>query len=102
MVTLMKEYKGKYVIHKYDCSNMSFDLCLELIKRGYDARIYGYIYGHNGHAIVEVYHNGKLYYIDPARQWAFIRKPKNAPLVILVPTQIGVDYTKEFIGHLVK
>lgn len=58
-----------YELDVYDCSNMSFDLAVNLCRKGYDARILGYSTGAAGyyHAVVEVIVEGTAWYLDPSR-----------------------------------
>jgi hypothetical protein len=94
------KYKGKYRIHKYDCSNMSYDMAYSLWVRGYDAKVYAYQYGFNGHAVVKITHNGRDFYSDPARQWAFIIPPTKYPLIFEAKvSQIPQEWKQEFTGH---
>jgi len=79
-----------YVENKYDCSNMSSDLALELAASGYDARIIVFkinptVY----HAIVEVVVDGHYWYLDPTRGLNnFSRSKPKDPLFIFTPLQI--------------
>jgi len=60
-----------YRLGVYDCSNMSYDLCVELEKLDYDCRIIVY----EKHAIVEIIKNGHAFYYDPSVRHAFVSKP---------------------------
>lgn len=100
VTTELSKYKGKYVLHVYDCSNMSFDMALNLRLKGYETKIYVYTPAFQGHAVVQIRHNDRLYYSDPARQWAFINPPKGKFIDSFETVNIPAKWRKEFIGHL--
>ena len=91
----ISQFRGKYKLHEYDCCNMSYDLTKQLCMKGFDARIYVI----TGHALVEVVKNGRVYYLDPAKGWAFVSKP-TTPISMFTPWQLNDHIQFEFKGHL--
>jgi hypothetical protein len=100
--TELAKYRGKYHLHVYDCSNMSYDMAVNLQRLGYDTYIYCYVYGFTGHAIVKIRYRGIDYFTDPARQWAFINPPKGQFIACFKPSEVPAKWLKEFKGHLNK
>ena len=100
-----------YILHRYDCSNRSFDLMYSLCMMGYDARIYAYsLPGPYGHAIVEVVLRGRTVYLDPTRPEGreVVSRPSARPRAMWVPEQImGITNKQQiqvwiwdYLGHL--
>ena len=99
-----------YVLHQYDCSNMSFDLTVKLRELGYDARIYCYRTKDYGHAIVEVILPGRTIYLDPTMGPLKYRvpKPNYEATLLFTPSQIhnmkseffNIRMVWEMVGHL--
>lgn len=105
-----KIYARGYVLNQYDCSNMAYDLCLELDSLGYDCRILTIRPTDRLHAIVEVVKNNETFYYDPTRKFPVVTL-KDRVLQVWTVTQIKLlkDYpnfdkmiVKDFAGHLVE
>jgi hypothetical protein len=96
----VRQFKGKYIINVYDCSNMSYDLANRLNAQGIRADIYAYDFGVTGHAVVKITYKGKEYYSDPGRQWPFIRPPKGELYWQGAPCDVPENHNEEFRGHL--
>ena len=97
------KFKDKYWVHKYDCSNMSYDLSKLLNNKGYQTAIYCYKIGFTYHAIVRVNINNKYYYLDPARGKTFLI-PSGKPVLVIhdIDTALTFDLKKDFKSHLTK
>lgn len=77
---LLQETKNirqrSYIPHVYDCSNMSYDLCKNLERKGFDSRIIIYRHETGKHAIVEVILNHEVVYLDPTSKFLKVSKPR--------------------------
>ena len=63
-----------YEINVYDCSNMSYRLCVLLEKKGYNCAVIVYA----NHSIARVLIGSEYYYIDPTNtKFTFVKRPDN-------------------------